>query len=110
MVGWKCGVQRTRGKALLELVGLVGVLENKGVQEALAADLELDLLGLAVLLDPGGCRSNCLLVFNSVFRLHGLLSERKKRRNVQEASFRRQISMNCLISETSRGMVTVDAD
>lgn len=79
MVGWKCGVRRTRGKALLELVGLLGVLEDKGVQEALAADLELDLLVLAVLLDPGGCRSNCLLVFNSVFTLHGLLSERKKK-------------------------------
>lgn len=58
MIGCKCGVRRTRGKALLELVGLVGVLEDKGVQEALAADLELDLLGLAVLLDPGGCGSN----------------------------------------------------
>lgn len=26
-------------------------------------------------------------------------------KNIQEASFRRQISMNCLISETSEGMV-----
>lgn len=50
------GVRRTRGKGLLELVGLVGVLQGEGVQEALAADLELDLLGLAVALDPGGCK------------------------------------------------------
>ena len=49
-----CGVGRTRGQGLLELVGLVGVLQDKGVDEALAANLELDLLGLAVALDPGG--------------------------------------------------------
>lgn len=47
------GRQRTWGQALLELVGLVGVLQGKGVDEALAADLELDLLGLAVALDAG---------------------------------------------------------
>lgn len=45
---------RTRRKALLELVGLVGVLEDKSVQESVAADLELGLAGLAVTLDPGG--------------------------------------------------------
>jgi hypothetical protein len=38
---------------LLELVGLVGLLEDKGVQVAVAANLELDLLGLAVALDGG---------------------------------------------------------
>lgn len=43
--------QRTRGQALLELVGLVGVLQDKGVEVLLAANLELGLLGLAVLLD-----------------------------------------------------------
>lgn len=56
MGGCNCGVRRTRGKALLELVGLVGVLEDKGVQEALTADLELGLLVLTVALDPGGCK------------------------------------------------------
>lgn len=50
------GVRRTRRQALLELIGLVGVLQDKRVDEALAADLELDLLGLAVALDPGGCK------------------------------------------------------
>lgn len=44
-------IKRTRGKALLELVGLVGVLQDEGVDEAGAADLELDLLALAVALD-----------------------------------------------------------
>lgn len=44
----------TRGQALLELGGLVGVLQDEGVEEAFAADLELDLLALAVALDPGG--------------------------------------------------------
>lgn len=46
--------KRTRGQALLELVGLVGVLQDKGVKVAVAADLELGLLVLAVLLDAGG--------------------------------------------------------
>lgn len=46
--------KRTRGQALLELVGLLGVLQDKGVQVAVAADLELGLLVLAVLLDAGG--------------------------------------------------------
>lgn len=45
--------KRTRGKGLLELVGLVGVLEDKSVEVLGAADLELGLLGLAVLLDTG---------------------------------------------------------
>jgi hypothetical protein len=45
---------RTRRQALLQLLGLVGVLEDKGVQVSLAADLELDLLAVGVLLDPGG--------------------------------------------------------
>lgn len=46
--------KRTRRQALLELVGLVRVLENESVQEAVAADLELGLAGLAVALDTGG--------------------------------------------------------
>ena len=45
----------TGRQALLELLGLVRVLEDQGVEEPLAADLELDLLGVLVLLDPGGC-------------------------------------------------------
>lgn len=46
----------TGRQALLELLGLVGVFKHKGIQEPLAADLELDLLGLRVLLDPGSCK------------------------------------------------------
>lgn len=45
-----CG-GRTRGEGLLELVGLLGVLEDKGVKVALAADLELDGRGLLAALD-----------------------------------------------------------
>ena len=48
-------LDRTGRKALLQLVGLVGVLEDKSVQESVAADLELGLAGLAIALDPGGC-------------------------------------------------------
>jgi len=44
----------TRGQAGLELLGLVGVGEDEGVEVPLAADLELDLLAGLVLLDPGG--------------------------------------------------------
>jgi hypothetical protein len=46
--------KRTRRQALLELVGLVRILENESVQEAVAADLELGLAGLAAALDAGG--------------------------------------------------------
>lgn len=46
---------RTRGEALLELLGLLRILEDKGVQVPLAADLELDLLGALVLLNARGC-------------------------------------------------------
>lgn len=51
-----CGVcrRRTRRERLLQLLGLSGVGQGEGVDEALAADLELGLLGLAVALDPGG--------------------------------------------------------
>lgn len=55
VAGWQ---RRTRGKTLLKLLGLVGVLENKGVDEALASDLELDVAGLLVLLYARGCE-NC---------------------------------------------------
>lgn len=46
---------RTRGKRLLELLGLVGILEDESVDEARCADLELDVVGLLVLLYAGGC-------------------------------------------------------
>lgn len=47
---------RTRGKRLLELLDLIGVLEDKGVELLRASDLELGLVRLLVLLDPGGCK------------------------------------------------------
>lgn len=49
----ECGCNRTGRERLLELLGLVVVLQDKGVQLTGAADLELDLLGVAVLLDAG---------------------------------------------------------
>lgn len=57
-MGGKGGV-RTGGQALLELLGLLGVLEHQGVEVLLAADLELDVADLLVLLDPGGCSVEC---------------------------------------------------
>ena len=44
----------TWGQALLQLVGFFGILEDKRIEQAMATDLELDLLRLAVLFDP--CR------------------------------------------------------
>jgi hypothetical protein len=44
----------TGREGLLELVGLVAVLEDKGVELAAAADLELDLL-VGVLLHARSC-------------------------------------------------------
>ena len=68
-------MNRTGRKALLQLLGLVGVLEDKGVQVTLAADLELDLRGLGVLLDPGGYNAELVVDFSSIcvlFRFAGL--------------------------------------
>lgn len=44
----------TRGKRLLQLLGLVLILEDKGVEVTVAADLELDLLG-GGLLNASSC-------------------------------------------------------
>ena len=49
------GRWRTRRQALLKLLGLVGVLQDEGVEVLRASDLELGLRGSGVLLDPGGC-------------------------------------------------------
>ena len=49
------GGEHTGGKALLELLGLVVVLKHESVEVLLAADLELDVVGLLVLLDACGC-------------------------------------------------------
>lgn len=49
-VGW-----HTRRQGLLQLLGLVIVLQHQGVKVLLASDLELDVVGLLVLLDPRGC-------------------------------------------------------
>lgn len=49
------GAAHTGRQALLQLGGLLGVLEDKSVEVRLAADLELDGVDLLVLLDPGGC-------------------------------------------------------
>lgn len=138
--------ERTRGKRLLELLGLVGVLEDEGVDVPRAADLELDVVDLLVLLDARGwmvvsftfnfvqlsCQRNacpclqpqfqayaplcfriasCRLRLPKVFipsssgvALHCAVRERAEP-HVHWASLRRQISMNCLISETSAGIL-----
>lgn len=71
------GVSRTGRQGLLELLGLLGVLEHQGVQVLLAADLELDVLGLLVLLDARGCRFS---VSNSPPQSRESQSHRPRRR------------------------------
>lgn len=83
---------RTRRQALLELLSLLRVLENQGVEVLLASDLELDVSDLLVLLDPGGCWSIVRNFIHRFFSLGFHLSI--SRCDIQEASFRRQISMN----------------
>ena len=62
---------RTRGEALLELLGLLSVLEDESVEEPLAADLELDLGVLGVLLDPSGYFvANNLVRFCLIWSIH----------------------------------------
>ena len=57
-------VECTRRKGLPQLVGLVRVLvlQGKGVEVTLAADLELDGVGSGALLDPRGCNSVSQLI------------------------------------------------
>lgn len=52
---------RTGGQRLLELLGLLGVLQGQRVQVLGASDLELDQRGLLVLLDPGGWRNSIVV-------------------------------------------------
>ena len=70
---------RTWGKRLLELLGLVAVLDDKGVEVALAADLELDLLRRG-LLDVGRFRNNFISipVSHCFLDWHGKKTNRKR--------------------------------
>lgn len=52
----------TRRKGLLQLLGLVVVLQHQGVEVLLASDLELDVVGLLVLLDPRGWKKSKLVI------------------------------------------------
>ena len=83
---------RTGREALLELLGLLGVLEHQGVQVLLAADLELDVADLLVLLDARGCCTVSPYSPGAPVSVY-----RFGRVNIQEASFRRQISMNYVV-------------
>jgi hypothetical protein len=87
----------TRWQTLLQLLSAVRVLEDEGVEAALASDLELDLVGLLVLLYPRRCGTLLALLGSSgAIGLH-----------IQDASFRRAISMNCLMSETCCGILAI---
>ncbi len=102
-------VIRTRRQTLLKLLGLVGVLEDEGVEVAVAADLELGLrrvANLLVLLYPRGCTYPISMRSHSIdstsLRHNAVMVDGE---DVQEASFRLQISMNCLMSVTSFGIL-----
>lgn len=114
----------TRWERLLQLVGLVGVLEDKGVEALLASDLELGLrdTGALVLLYASSWNTHCQhVVLLSILCsrlslslspiLHPLFPPLFHILNwcfdIQRASFLRQISMKLLMSVTSRGMMAV---
>lgn len=103
-------IERTGWKRLLQLLNLLAILQDQGVQVSLAADLELHDRGLLVSLDARGC-------FQSVPALHSFntpsspstssnlkfpIARRSRRHgeNVHEASLRLAISMNCKPSQT----------
>jgi hypothetical protein len=123
-----CFGERTRGKRLLELLGLVGVLEDEGVDVPRAADLELDVVDLLVLLDARGYTQSASFLLQSIIasqsspfgvRVPICIFSPSLRTilsffcgvlgvwigHVHWASLRRQISMNCLMSETSAGIL-----
>ena len=92
--------KRTRRQALPKLLGLVGVLQDEGVEVLRASDLELGLRGPGVLLDPGGCmtkkssvleKENYIPIFPKSDRF---VVPPRGIQYVQLASLRRQISMN----------------
>ena len=56
----------TGWKGLLQLLGLVGVLEGESVEISLASDLELGLVGGLVLLYPGSCITTCQNAISSL--------------------------------------------
>ena len=58
---------RTWRQTLLELLGLIRVLEHERVDEARGPDLELDVVGLGVLLYAGGCSIKVLANFSWAF-------------------------------------------
>lgn len=92
---WLMAVEgdRTRGQGLLELLGLVGVLDDESVQAGRASDLELGrVVGLALLY----ARSyNILVRFEVSSRKSPSLPVMVCRGlDVHWASLRRQISMN----------------
>jgi len=86
--------KQTWRQTLLELLRAVGIFEDKSIKITLASDLEFDGVGLLALLYARRCNVN---------RQHTPQFLRWK--HSQDASLRRQISINCLISETSFGIV-----
>ena len=66
----------------------------------MTSDLELDLVGVALYMSGYTVDPESALPSALSFQLLGL-----ERVGIHLASFRRQISMNCLMSETSRGIV-----
>lgn len=84
---------------MLQLLSLLGVLQDERVQELLAADLELDLAGLLVALDAGSCIPSVSLSLPLLHHTSPVRSaypyRNREEENIQEASLRLQISMNC---------------
>ena len=93
---------------MLQLIRLIRIFQDQRVQEAMTSDLELDLVRLAVAFYACSyivVRNKSAIQFSlrrkKAPQHRALAVKEKGARYIHEASFRRQISMNCLMSETS---------
>lgn len=91
----KC--QHTRRQTLLQLFRLLPIFHNQRVEVSMTSHFEFNGLGSTRAFDAGSY--NTLISTQSVSLKAG--------RTAQAASFRRHISMNCLMSDTSRGIVAI---
>jgi hypothetical protein len=107
----------TGRKGLLELVGLVAVLEDKGVELAAAADLELDLL-VGVLLHARSCcktwKSAKMFIYFSQY-IHCLRRFRSNRsyhipRSSHAVSCSKSSYFSCRVQRTGSILAAADLD
>lgn len=101
---------------MLKLVGFILIFNNESVEETMTSDLEFSGVRLAVFLDSSRYREsvNKYYMRISLHRYRNVCIHwgvvfcwlsRTGMEDLHEASFRRHISINCLISDTSEGIL-----